>query len=143
MRSVRYNIKKRLVSTKPSFKKDALISILSRSCAEVLCDEQEGGDDDDDEHSQISAAGRGLPGSAELRERLSVCIMRIIDQEPRTERMVVRLARTRQRRSGAASPFASSSSNTSAERRATALPGGTTAAVYSWSAVAQKHCAAS
>lgn len=98
---LRYNIKKRLISTKPSLKKAAVVDILQRSCLEVLCDPAGGGGSesecDDDERTAVSRGALGLPSSAALRERLVDSIVRLIDQEPRTERMVVRLVRTRQK----------------------------------------------
>ena len=79
--AVRYNIKKRLVSRKPTLKKQELLALLWRSCLEVLDDEE-------------------VAGAAERRQRLCSCVVRMLDQEPNVEKLVVRLVRTRQREDG-------------------------------------------
>ena len=76
--AMRYNLKKRLISRKPTLNKKQLQVLLDRSCAEVL----------DEEMDATSAADR--------RQRLYDCVVRMIEQEPRTEKLVVRLVRTRQ-----------------------------------------------
>ena len=109
---VRYNIKKRLISTKPLLNKKDVLRILQRSCAEVLCDECE---DEEDTGTKISATGHSLARSAALREKLSTCIMRMIDQEPQIERMVVRLTKTRQKNNSPAAAAAASGSEGESE----------------------------
>ncbi len=93
--AVRYNIKKRLVSRKPKLKKQELLALLGRSCTEVL-----------DEEEPLSAAER--------RQRLCSCVVRMLDQEPNVEKLVVRLVRTRQRDDSGASTAATTGAEANA-----------------------------